>query len=64
MAYDVTIYGCVIDRRTPVVPDGVEILESRWFAVDELDDSALAPDMAEIVPAAFRWFRAKRNPGG
>ncbi|TWP36533.1 NUDIX hydrolase [Leekyejoonella antrihumi] len=58
-SYEVTMFGHVTSGQVLPRPDVVEILECRWFTPDALTASILAPDMAEIVPAALDWFRSR-----
>lgn len=58
-AYTVTMFGHVTTAQVIPQPDGVEILECRWFTPDALKTSILAPDMVEIIPAALDWFRSR-----
>ncbi|GGB24221.1 hypothetical protein GCM10011492_12700 [Flexivirga endophytica] len=59
-SYTVTMFGHVMCREVRPRPDGIEILECRWFTPDDLEAAILAEDMAEIVPAALDWFRSRR----
>ena len=56
--YAVTMYAAVVDTAAQPVPDRQEILDVSWVARDDLERMDIAPDMAEIVPAAFAWFDA------
>ncbi|MGH3503843.1 MAG: NUDIX hydrolase [Nocardioidaceae bacterium] len=55
VSYRVDIFGAIADDTNPR-PDGNEIVEAGWFALEDLVSIDLAPDMTEIVPAAFEWF--------
>lgn len=59
-SYTVTMFGHVVSGKVLPRPDGIEILECRWFTPDDLQAAILTEDMAEIVPAALDWFRSRR----
>ncbi|RNI24910.1 NUDIX domain-containing protein [Flexivirga caeni] len=54
-AYEVTMFATIIDDSR-WQPDGAEIAEIAWFSSAEMPMIDLAPDMVDIVPAAFAWF--------
>lgn len=64
ITYAVEMFAAVVDDRAQGQPDGVEILDIAWVGRDDLGGMDLAPDMVEIIPAAFLWFESRsRRPG-
>ena len=61
--YAVTMYATVLEDDAEGEADGQEILDVAWFSRGELERIELAPDMVEIVPAAFSWFGSERGEG-
>lgn len=58
--YAVTMYASLLDTVASPVPDGREILELSWVTRDDVVGMDVAPDMAEIIPAAFAWLDDRR----
>lgn len=55
MSYQAEMFAVVLATASPE-PDATEIEETGWFGPQDIATVDLAPDMTEIVPAAFEWF--------
>ena len=56
--YAVSMFAAVLDAAAQPMPDRQEILDVAWVTRDDVEGMDIAPDMAEIIPAAFAWFDA------
>ncbi len=59
VSYAVDMFATVIEAGTEPKADRDEIRDVAWAGREHLAALHLAPDMAEIVPAAFAWFDAR-----
>lgn len=59
VSYAVTMFATTVDDDAAVEADGIEIVEVAWVGQDDLAELDVAPDMAEIIPAAFDWLESR-----
>ncbi len=57
--YAVTMFATILEGEAVAQADGNEILQVAWTAQDDLARIDIAPDVAEIIPAAFKWLDSR-----